>query len=169
MNRFFTLLLAVSCSIGCFSQDWTYRSHDAEFEQEVAYDLASSPIVETEIVNLDNEVRSARLRLEVGRFLNDCQVFGQVSGFGLTSRAGISSVTVFTELNGRYNRREFPAFQKSKGIIVIYGIEDWASDLQQGTRCKVVAYNRYDEQALNMIISLKGSGKSIARVKGDCN
>lgn len=162
------LLLLFVWAHTTYGQAWTYNYQGAEFDQVVGFGLASSPAISTDIVNSDGSQVSAQLKLELGRFDNDCSPFAQISGSGLTKLAEISQITFFSEIEGEFVRREHSAYQGSSGTAVAYNVDLLCEDLFLGSRCKVVAYNTQGGRVFAAVFSLRGSSSTISRLKGDC-
>ena len=168
--RALVLGLTLFCSVANFvyAQDWNYRWQKAEFDQTVAFGIASSPTIKCTVVDADGRVSDAELALQLVRFDEGCTNFAQLGGKGLTQRARINSVTVFTEFEGQFLRREFVAHQKSTGEVVMYDVGGWVQELSLGSRVKVVAYNTNGEQAVNTIFSLQASKRAIDDLNEPC-
>ena len=163
-----TLLLLCIWAFNTYGQAWTYNYNAAEFDQIVGFGLASSPPISADVVNANGSLVAAELKLELGRFDNDCSLFAQISGSGLTTAAEVSQITFYTEIDGSFVRREYPAYQASVGAAVTYNVNLLSEDLFHGLRCKVVAYNNQGGRSFAAVFSLRGSSSTITQLKGDC-
>jgi len=168
MMKYPTLLLLSLWTLSTFGQAWTYNYHGAEFDQIVGFGLASSPPISVDVVNANGSQVAAQLKLELGKFDNDCSLFAQISGSGLTTAAEVSQITFYTEIDGAFVRREYPANQASMGAAVTYNVNLLSQDLFHGSRCKVVTYNNQGGRSFAAIFSLRGSSSTITQLKGDC-